>query len=258
MSQNLAGRIALAAQMMAEAESFLFITGAGLSADSGLPTYRGAGGLYDGTTTEDGVRIEAALSGEMLRRRPELTWKYLRQIGRAVAAHSFNPAHAWLASLEQEGRRVCILTQNIDGYHLAAGSRNVIEIHGSMWRIRCDGCGRKLSVEIGQINDSVPPCADCLLPMRPDVVLFGEMLPVAELDRLDQEMARGFGLVASIGTSSQFPYIQAPMLAAVREGIPTMEINPAGETPLSPFVDLHLPLGAVAAMEAIRDATRSG
>jgi len=240
-----------AAKLIRSAESILFITGAGISADSGLPTYRGVGGLYEGQVTEDGVRIEQALSVGMFRKRPELTIKYLLQVGRAVAAHTFNPAHSVIAALEQANKRVWVLTQNIDGYHVAAGSKKVIEVHGSMWRIRCDSCKRIEPLDNISERLTLPVCPECSNPMRPDVVLFDEMLPLAAVEQLDSQLRTGFELIVSVGTSNQFAYIVHPVLSAVRSGIPVIEINPAESTDLSAVVDLHIRMGAAKSLSAI-------
>ena len=110
-------------ERLATCKSLLFITGAGVSADSGLPTYRGIGGLYDASHPEEGIAIEEILSGEMMRHRPELTWKYLGQIERSARGATFNRAHEVIAAMEARLPRVWTLTQNIDGLHRAAGSR---------------------------------------------------------------------------------------------------------------------------------------
>ena len=120
--------------------SVLFVTGAGLSADSGLPTYRGIGGLYERTGTDDGVPIERALSGPMFRRRPELCWKYIHQIEASCRGAEPNLAHRVIAALEGRLPRVVTLTQNVDGLHARAGSRDLIEIHGNLRELRCTAC----------------------------------------------------------------------------------------------------------------------
>ena len=109
------------AQAIQNAERILIITGAGLSADSGLPTYRGLGGLYNGLTAE-GLPIEAALSGPMLQRDPALCWKYLAQLGEACLGAAPNAGHAAIAELQRRKPGCWVLTQNIDGYHRVAGS----------------------------------------------------------------------------------------------------------------------------------------
>jgi NAD-dependent deacetylase len=245
-----------AAQALARADNILFITGAGISADSGLPTYRGVGGLYDDQDTEDDLPIEVCLSGHMLRRDPARTWKYIRQIETACRGARPNRAHELIAALERSRPRVWVLTQNVDGLHAAAGSRNVIAIHGDVHDLRCTACRwrdrvgdyAELDARIGA--DLVPRCPQCAAPIRPEVVLFGEMLPLAEVARLQQELAQGFDAVVSIGTTAVFPYISGPMHHAKAEGKLTIEINP-GESEVSDVVDVHLRLGAAAAMHAL-------
>ena len=131
-----------AAEALRQAERILFITGAGLSADSGLPTYRGVGGLYNGHT-EDGLPIEAALSGPMLELNPGLCWKYLAEIGRACLAGKPNAGHLAIAELQNRKPGCWVLTQNVDGYHRAAGSppQRLIEIHGTLAPLFFMSCG---------------------------------------------------------------------------------------------------------------------
>jgi len=250
MANEIEGTLDAVAGHLASARRILFITGAGISADSGLPTYRGIGGLYEGSLTEDGYRIEDALSGEMLRRRPEITWKYLAQIEANCRDAGPNAAHAAIARLEEEFASVLVLTQNIDGLHRAAGSRNVIEIHGDMHRLLCVSCGLQEHVESLEGREIPPQCPECRGFMRPEVVLFGEALPQEALERFYDEMEAGFDLVFSVGTTSVFPYIAQPVVWAARCGIPTVEINP-GETTVSDYVAYKLPMGAAKALESL-------
>jgi NAD-dependent deacetylase len=231
--------------------SILFITGAGVSAESGIPTYRGIGGMYDVEATEEGLPIEQVLSGPMLQRRPELTWKYLLQIAAAAEGAEPNTAHRRIADFEQLLPRVWTLTQNIDGLHRAAGSQNLLEIHGDMRTLLCEHCAARRRVE-RLAGESIPPiCHQCGRPMRPNVVLFGEMLPEDQLSTLRQQMEQGFGMVISVGTSSLFPYIIEPVIRArTHWGSPTVEINPSTTT-ISSEVDYRLPLPAVAGLEAL-------
>ena len=130
------------AALCRQAERILFVTGAGMSADSGLPTYRGIGGLYHDRHTDEGVPIEVALSGAMLMSRPELTWKYLAEIEAACRGAQPNAGHMAIAELERRKPRVMVLTQNVDGLHRAAGSHNLVEIHGNLHHLLCTECGR--------------------------------------------------------------------------------------------------------------------
>jgi NAD-dependent deacetylase len=233
-----------------KSKSILFITGAGISADSGLPTYRGIGGLYNDKLTEDGIPVEMALAGATLATRPEITWKYLAQIEKNCRAAKFNRGHEVIAQMEKRFERVWVLTQNIDGFHHAAGSHNVIAIHGDMHNLVCAKCGWRRTVrDYGEIK--IPPkCPKCSGMARPDVVFFGEMLPQDKLAILDRELATGFDVYFSIGTTSVFPYISGPIVAASRSGRPTVEINP-DETEVSRLVDIKLRMGAAAALDAI-------
>lgn len=238
------------ADRLARAQRALFITGAGLSADSGLPTYRGVGGIYDDGLTEDGVPFEVALSGEMFRTRPEVTWRHLMRVEAASRGARPNRGHEVLAQLEHTLPHACVLTQNVDGFHAAAGSANLIEIHGNLHDLVCTACARPETVDDYSGLGLPPECSHCAGLMRPDVVLFGEMLPFKALDQLAEEAGRGFDIVVSIGTTSIFPYIAEPVLMANRCGAATAEINPAA-TEVSELVDVRLTERAAPVLSAI-------
>jgi NAD-dependent deacetylase len=242
--------IAEIAELVDKSQRILFITGAGISADSGLPTYRGIGGLYDGSDTEDEVSIEQALSGDMLHRRPELTWKYLLQVERACRGAGYNLAHKLIAEIERIKPQSWVLTQNIDGFHRAAGTQQLIEIHGKVGELRCLKCHYEQFMEDYSHIDTVPYCPRCHGVMRPNVVLFGEMLPDSAVQDLHREMMRGFDLVFSIGTTSVFPYISQPVFEARRWNAKVIEVNP-GFTEVSAFVNYKLSMRAVDAMAGI-------
>lgn len=245
-----AGSVAAAARILARARSVLFVTGAGISADSGLPTYRGVGGLYEADATEEGLPIEVLLSGETFARTPERTWKYLGAIERACRGARPNRAHEAIAELGRTRRRVVVLTQNVDGLHRAAGSRDVIEIHGDVHELACTRCTWSERVSGWDGLELPPRCPRCAAPARPAVVLFGEALPRAAVARLEEELERGFDAVFSIGTTSVFPYVAAPVLLARARGAGTVEVNPA-RTGVSHAVDVRLRCGAAAAMDAV-------
>lgn len=245
------------ARLILDSRRILFITGAGISADSGLPTYRGVGGLYEDAATSEGYSIEEALSGPMLAKRPEITWKYLLQIAHNCSQAAPNSAHRIIAALEDSVPEVIVYTQNIDGLHAAAGSSNLIEIHGNMHYLRCTHCRFQATVKNYDALSIPPLCPKCFAPLRPEVVLFDEALPAAAIERLEDECAQGFDLVFSIGTSSLFPYIIEPVIWARQAGTPCIEINP-GETSVSSIVDLAIRERAAPAMEAIRQALLGG
>lgn len=223
------------------AERVLIITGAGLSADSGLPTYRGVGGLYNGNTDE-GLPIEAALSGPMLQRDPALCWKYLAELGRACLGAEPNAGHQAIAELQRLKPQCWLLTQNIDGFHRAAGSpdERLIEIHGQLAPLYCPLCGYKDQQLAAHLEQALPPlCRQCAGVLRPPVVLFEEVLPEKAIATLHKQLAKGFDLVLSIGTSASFGYIVEPVLRTRAVGGFTAEINPA-RTGLSDGVDVYI------------------
>ena len=240
---------------LAKCSSLLFITGAGVSADSGLPTYRGIGGLYNAEHPEEGIAIEEILSGDMIRRRPELTWKYLGQIEQSARGATFNRGHEVIAAMEARLPRVWTLTQNIDGLHRAAGSKNVLEIHGRLDELSCMQCDYQRQVKDYGALTFPPRCPACGAMLRPDVVLFGEQLPGDVVERFYVELDAGFDAVFSVGTTSSFPYISGPVEMARRRGWFSVEINP-GVTRVSSLVDVKVSLGAAAALDAIWEQCR--
>jgi len=233
------------------AERILFVTGAGISADSGLPTYRGVGGLYDGKVTDDGYAIEEALSATVWRSRPDITWKYLWQIGHACVDAQPNAAHLAIARWQQRKPHCTLLTQNVDGLHRKAGSTDLIEIHGHAFDLYCCDCARAFDAGrlINNYRDGfsgVPSCEYCGGIVRPNIVLFEEALPAPAIDRLQHLLNQPLDMVVSIGTSAAFPYIVQPLLIGRRQGAVCVDINP--DAALAPYVDYQLPLSAATAM----------
>jgi NAD-dependent deacetylase len=223
------------AALLSQARSALFITGPGLSADSGLVQYRGLPGLAR-KNANDGRLIESALSIETLARKPKLTWRYLREMDHEVTAARPNRGHDVLVALERALPRTAIMTINVDRLHQRAGSRNVIEMHGALHDLLCSHC------EISTRHDgfaqlAIPPvCAICGTALRPDMPLFGEALPADPFTRLQAELDLGFDLVLAAGLSTLFPYLARPLLLAKQDGIPTVEIA-TGSSELSDVVD---------------------
>ncbi len=237
--------------LMRRSRSLLLITGAGLSADSGLPTYRGSGGLYAADPHADGPPIEELLSAEGMRRDPLAVWRHLGRVEEACRDAAPNRGHAVIAAMEQEFERVWVLTQNVDGFHQRAGSRNVISIHGNLHHLRCTACSHRATVESYTGLDPLPPPGPaCGAMLRPEVVLFGEPLDRVAVELYGRELSEPFDLVFSIGTSSLFGYIVQPVIDAALLERPSVEINPE-ITQISELVSLHLPLGAEEALVGI-------
>ena len=230
----------------------LFITGAGLSADSGLPTYRGVGGLYEGTSTASGMSIEEALHIDTFRRRAHLTWHHIRAIADACTGARPNRGHHVIAAMEQALDRVVVLTQNVDGFHHKAGSQNVIEMHGNLEQLQCTNCGWSGTMPPLDTLPPVPRCPVCASIARPPVVLFGEALPAIAVQQYEAELGRGFSVVVSVGTSSLFPYIAAPVQLVQAAGGLAAEVNPSS-TAVSPIVDLRIRAGAAASLHHLAE-----
>lgn len=245
-----------AAAVLRDARRVLALTGAGISADSGLPTYRGVGGLYDGAGTEEGMPIEEALSGSVFERDPALAWKYIYQIEAACRGAGPNAGHRALAAMQDRFESLCVVTQNVDGFHRAAGSERVIEMHGNINELYCTLCERRETVEDFSHLDGerLPPrCAACGGIVRPAVVLFGEMLPAEAIAAYERAVTDDLDAVLSIGTTAVFPYIAGPVLNAARHGVPTIEINP-GDSEVSDTVDIRIRERAAAALPALGKA----
>jgi len=216
------------------------ISGAGVSRESGIRTYRGEGGLYD--DPDEGDRTIEALSGPTLATDPDRTWRVVAELARQSLDAKPNPAHHALVRIEQRVDHFVLLTQNVDGLHRQAGSRNMIEIHGDVFATRCTSCARTGRLDAPSLAglDRAPHCPNCDGVLRPDAVLFGEMIPQERYDRLVAEFhTRSPDLLIVAGTSAPFPYITDPVRVARQRGRLTLEIH-IEETVLSRIVDYAL------------------
>jgi NAD-dependent deacetylase len=219
------------------------LTGAGVSAESGLATFRGPGGLWEGTRPEEVATPEAFASD------PAKVWRFYEWRRERVRAAKPNAAHLALARLEQLLPRFTLISQNVDGLHRAAGSRNLVELHGSILRDRCTGCGAVTSAPPAPREVVPPSCAACGSALRPDVVWFGEMLPEREW-REAREAAHSSGVFLVVGTSSVVSPASSLALIAARAGSRVFEINPEA-TPVAPLAEGNFPLSASAVLPEI-------
>lgn len=239
-------------QRLASVRSAGVITGAGVSAESGIATYRGEGGIYDDPA--EGDRTVEALSGSTLNSDPDRTWRVVAALARASRGAQPNAAHHAIAEIERRLSSFVLLTQNVDGLHQLAGSKNVIDIHGSVRETLCVRCGASGTVEALEAIEAAPRCASCNGVLRPNAVLFGEMLPEPKLRRIyDQFHADPPDLVLVAGTTAMFPYIAEPIFVARDKGKLTVEINPE-PTLLSDIVDFSIRARAGDALPEIAGA----
>ena len=220
-----------ASDWIAEAQSIAILTGAGISAESGIPTFRGPGGLWNNHRPEDLATPQA------FARDPRLSWEWYDWRRQRVAAAQPNAGHLALARLEACGAAITLITQNVDGLHRAAGSRNILELHGSIWRLRCMACGHEEeNREVPLLP--LPPRCRCGGLQRPGVVWFGEALPLAAIERAVQA-ARHCTVFLVCGTSAVVYPAAALPERALAAGARVIEIN-LEETPFSQFAHICL------------------
>ncbi len=200
-----------------DAQHILVLTGAGVSAESGVPTFRDAqSGLWAQYDPLDLATPEAFVAD------PELVWRWYRWRRELVAKARPNPAHIALTRLAGSVPQLTLVTQNVDGLHQQAGSADVIEFHGNLFSDKCFRDGR---IELQADDAAVPKCSDCGAPLRPGVVWFGESIPEAALEQ-SLAAASSCDLVLSIGTSSVV-YPAAGLIDVARDaGATIVEINP--------------------------------
>jgi len=241
--------------LIVQARSALFITGAGMSAESGLSVYRGIAGLVR-RQPDDGKKIEAALAAELFARKPAVTWPYLLEMDENIRAARPTRGHEVLVELERELPRSSIMTVNIDRLHQRAGSRNVIEMHGALHDLLCVRCEISTRTTSFATLAEIPPrCRACGGTLRPDMPLFGESLPQDPMTRLQLELEQGFDLVIAIGVSIMLPYLARPLLLAKSEGIPTVEIGTA-QTDVSGIVDFRFKGAPSRVLDLIADVVK--
>lgn len=217
-------------QVAAEGGAVVVLTGAGVSAESGVPTFRGADGLWRTYRAEDLATPHAFASD------PQLVWEWYQWRRELVAACRPNPAHEFIARLEREHRGDFLLvTQNVDGLHRLAGSEQLVEVHGNLWEVRCTSCGRSREDRTVPFPELPPRCDECRGLLRPGVVWFGEALPEAALARAFASAER-CEVMLVVGTSAVvYPVAYLPQLAK-RAGAYVIEVNP-DETPLTALAD---------------------
>ena len=207
-----------AAEDLLNAHRAIAFTGAGISVESGIPDFRSATGLWSKYSPEEYATIDA------FRADPKKVWKMLTEMMSLVIQAKPNPAHIGLADLEKMGKLEAVITQNVDGLHQAAGSRNVIEFHGSNATLSCLSCGSTVQTEGLSLDDLPPTCPQCRSIMKPDVVFFGEPIPW-EAQSKAMEAARRCDLVLVIGTSAVvYPAVEIP-ITAKESGAKLIEIN---------------------------------
>ncbi len=215
--------------LIKESEPLLILTGAGVSVESGVPTFRGKDGLWNR------FRAEELATPQAFKENPEMVWKWYMWRRSIIRNVSPNPAHESIAFLESMKKDFLLVTQNVDGLHKRAGSKNVIEIHGNIFISKCTGCGKK-SFDFESDSDMI--CEECGGLRRPDVVWFGESLNKEDIDRAFSFAERA-SLILVVGTSGVvYPAAHLPYVVKERGG-KVVEIN-IETTPITRIADYFL------------------
>jgi NAD-dependent deacetylase len=239
------------AELIRAAGSVVALTGAGISVPSGIPDFRSPGtGLWENVNPMEVAHID------VFRRDPERFWRFYGARFQSLESIRPNPAHEALVTLERAGLLDAVITQNIDRLHEAAGSRELIEVHGTISHSSCQRCGT--SYALADVRErlaldarGVPRC-DCGAPLKPDVVLFGEYLPVAALARAEQ-LAAGADLMLCIGSSLEvYPVAGLPELTLSRGG--RIAILTQGATALDASASVRMGGDVVDELAALLDA----
>lgn len=245
---SIAEQVAVAVEKIRGARCLTAFSGAGVSVESGIPPFRGPGGVWN---KYDPAVLE--LDGFM--RHPERSWPVIREMfmrflgadGHPAVAP--NAAHKVLARWEAEGRLKMLITQNIDGLHAAAGSRNLVEFHGNCRRLTCLQCARELPLDAETIRPQVPRCS-CGGLLKPGFVFFGEGIPPQALARAET-VARQTGCMILVGTSGVvYPAAAIPPLAR-QCGATIIEVNPVPSDYTERITDVFIPLKAAEAFHRL-------
>ncbi|MBU1932205.1 NAD-dependent deacylase, partial [Patescibacteria group bacterium] len=219
------------AKIIRESSRGVVLTGAGISAESGVPTFRGKEGLWGKFRAEELATMDAFLAN------PEIVWEWYNWRRELMGKVEPNAGHYALRDLERHLDHLVVVTQNVDNLHRLAGSSDLLEIHGNIHRNKCAACDRPCTIEVEVNPVDIPNCESCGGRLRPDVVWFGEMLPEDLIDRAFFEAERA-DIFFSVGTSALVhPAATLPMVAKQR-GAVLVEINP-DETPLSAQADFR-------------------
>ena len=220
------------AQTIREKGSLVAFTGAGISVDAGIPAFRGGQGLWEKYDPMEYAEIEA------FHRHPEKVWTMLREMSDVILRAAPSPAHRALGALEKAGLLSAVITQNVDGLHQMAGNTNVIEYHGNHRQLKCPNCSGTWPLTAKHISFvPYPLCEKCNVPLKPDVVFFGEQIPIKAMVRANQE-ANSCKVMIIVGTSGVvYPAADIPFMAAAA-GAAIVEIN-VSPTPFTSSITNH-------------------
>jgi len=209
--------IRAAREALVKAQRVAALTGAGISAESGVPTFRGADGLWRN------YNVMELATPQAFARNPGLVWEFYNWRRDLITKLTYNPGHKALVELEKKVPSFTLISQNVDGLHLRAGSKNFVEIHGNLWKVRCTQC-REIHVDESANMGPLPKCGVCGGLLRPHVVWFGESLDYALLEQARQA-ARTCQVMLVVGTSAVVQPAASLAMEAKEGGATVVEIN---------------------------------
>jgi NAD-dependent deacetylase len=255
-TDSLTDTVEALAGLVADARSVVALTGAGISVPSGIPDFRTPGtGLWERVDPVEVAHIDAFRSD------PARFWHFYGERFASLAGKRPNGAHLALAELERRGLLDAVITQNVDMLHRVAGTQELVEVHGSIATSSCQACGRTETIEharalLSAAADGVPRCEICAEPLKPDVVLFGEMLPAAPFERA-RELCESADVLLCIGSSLEVhPVAGLPLLTDRRGG--AVAIVTQGATPLDDLARVRLRGDVVEELGALVGALARG
>ncbi len=233
------GSVKKAAELIKNSSNVVAFTGAGISVESGIPTFRGENGLW--------AKFDPSfLELSFFYSNPEKSWRLIKDIfyeyfGKAKP----NKAHSFLAKLEEKGKLIGVITQNIDNLHQEAGSKNVIEYHGNSKYLVCTKCGARYDFTEERIKDIPPLCDKCKGVLKPDFIFFGEGIPYEAITGTEELLEKG-DLLIVIGTTGEvYPAGLIP-IEAKNKGMQVIEINPQ-PSKVTPYADVFIQMKATEA-----------
>ena len=239
-----------AARLLGRCSRLVVFTGSGVSAESGLATFRGAGGLWEGH------RVEEVATPEAFARDPLMVWRFYAMRREKAKAAQPNPAHFAIAHMQQVFPSLLVITQNVDGLHQRAGSHPVLELHGSLWTVRCTGCGKTRVEERVPLPELPPRCPTCGALERPGVVWFGEPLPEAVWGEAEKACLAAEGMLV-VGTSGVVWPAAGLVELAAASGAVVVEVNPEPSA-VGHLARVQIPAKAGEALPALEAALAGG